>query len=123
MTTVLLPFWTSTFTDDIPRELALYIESSGTLISDFAENVEGTVFRADVYDALQVLKDHISRTKTLLSDQTESAFDGVGKSMRSTHYLAAPAVKEFLEPMYAKCTSEGGRFTFLPRTVSKLILS
>ncbi|TVY91158.1 Nuclear GTPase SLIP-GC, partial [Lachnellula willkommii] len=112
VTTVLLPSWTSTFTDDIPRELALYIESSGTLISDFAESVEGTVFGADVYDALQVLKDHISRTKVLLSDQTESAFDGVGKSMRSTHYLAAPAVKEFLEPMYAKCTSEGGKGHF-----------
>ncbi|TVY53027.1 Nuclear GTPase SLIP-GC [Lachnellula cervina] len=112
VTTVLLPAWTSTFTDDIPSELALYIEDSATLISNFAESVEENLFGAEVYDALQVLQDHISRTKVLLRHQTESAFEKIQRPMRCTHYLAAPAVAGFLEPMYAKCASEGGKGHF-----------
>jgi hypothetical protein len=112
VTTELLPAWTSTFTDHIPTELASYIQKSTALISDFGETAEDNHFGADLDDALEIPNDHILRTENLLRNQTESAFEDVRKSMQTSHRLAVPVVRAFLESMYAQCVAEGGKSAF-----------
>ncbi|KAF4627197.1 hypothetical protein G7Y89_g10955 [Cudoniella acicularis] len=108
----LLPVWTSTFTDELPKALLSYENEAKAHIVEFAKLLIGNPYRADINDALEATHEHILRTQQLHDHQSTEAFEEVKKAMLGSHREAVPAVKTFLTPMYEKCAMEQGRGHF-----------
>ncbi|KUJ08363.1 uncharacterized protein LY89DRAFT_742198 [Mollisia scopiformis] len=111
-TTPLLPQWHKTFFEEFPIKKELYVMGADRFIASFAESSADRNMCPDVSDGLDVLEDHILRTQNLLRAQLDQRFQEIEKVVKKSHRYAAPAVKDFLEPMYAQCAGEGGKGHF-----------
>ncbi|KAE8443183.1 hypothetical protein EG329_002282 [Mollisiaceae sp. DMI_Dod_QoI] len=108
LTTPLVRHWDKTFFREFPKQQTLYVQQGDLLIASFAETTTDNDICPDVSDGLGILKDHILRTQNLLKHQLIHCFEEITKVVRKSHKCAVPAVKEFLIPMYDKCSAEGG---------------
>jgi hypothetical protein len=111
--------WDFTFNRQFPQEKMNYVDDGKALISDFASAVANKDIFPHASDGIDVLKEHILRTRNILGSETDNAFDDMKNAIRKAHRVAVPAVKSFLEPMYEHCGAESGESPILyPRSLT-----
>jgi len=111
-TSSLVREWTETFYGNtgIKQDFGFYIEAARKLIADFAIVATDKVIYPELALELDLLKSQFEKANDLVPFKTGKITADLDAMVRDCHrVVAAPAVKKYLEPMYAKCAAQRGK--------------
>lgn len=101
--------WNRIFQVAFPEEIASYARKQRKLIVEFARAATTADAYPDHAMAAELLRQQFIRTSNLTSVQAEKISVLINDTIRDTHRFAPLAIKEFLEPMYTRCATQGGK--------------
>ena len=112
-TEVLVTDWNDVFfrAKGISQDIAFYSDEGQQLIADFAAAATTIDNYPDINMDLDILKQQIIRTSRILSYKTGTILEKLkGDAKSFDRNIAAPVIREFLKPLYAKCGQARGVF-------------
>lgn len=112
LTRPLLTDWQKTFFEKMPLAFETHVTNAMQLITDFSQNKLDENYCLDVVDGKQLLRDHVNAAQRVLRFEKDRAFEDYKQAMKKTHRQGAPTIKEFLEPMYDRCSQDTGTSAF-----------